>query len=136
MQKDAPLWHQLFIYTVLIGISDLISRLLERLIPSFPFPTALVGLILMYVLLEMQVLKLPQVERLGNFLLKYISLFFIPSGISLVTALPEMKSNGLAIVFVVIFSTVFMLVLTAAITWGLLKFKAWRNNSEAEEETD
>ncbi|KRN27762.1 hypothetical protein IV38_GL001977 [Lactobacillus selangorensis] len=110
--------------------------MLERLIPSFPFPTALVGLILMYVLLEMQVLKLPQVERLGNFLLKYISLFFIPSGISLVTALPEMKSNGLAIVFVVIFSTVFMLVLTAAITWGLLKFKAWRNNSEAEEETD
>ncbi len=62
-----------------------------RLIVPIPIPASVVGLVLLFVLLCLKVIKLEQVETLGTSLTSLIGFLFVPSGISVMNSLGVMR---------------------------------------------
>jgi len=123
--KKAKFIKQIMIYGVILLVSSLISELVNQIWPGFPMPPALIGMILLYLLLTLKVVKLEQVEGVSNFFVQIISLIFIPSGVALVTKLDVLKAEGMQIILVVVASTLMLLLFTAGIAWVLVQIKEW-----------
>lgn len=121
--KKAKFIKQIMIYGVILLVSSLISELVNQIWPGFPMPPALIGMILLYLLLTLKIVKLEQVEGVSNFFVQIISLIFIPSGVALVTKLDVLKAEGIQIIIVVVVSTLMLLLFTAGISWVLIKVK-------------
>lgn len=105
-----PILVQMGIFAAILFIAQLISDLFPK---SFVVPTPLIGMILLYILLAGQIVKLEQVEKLGDFMISLIAFLFVPSGIQLAGNLDLMKKEGLQDVFVIIISTIILLAVIA-----------------------
>ena len=62
-------------------------------------PASVIGMVLLFIGLCTKVVKLEQVEGLGNSLSTVITFLFVPSGISLVNSLGIMQQFGVQIIF-------------------------------------
>lgn len=116
--KSAPILVQMFIYAAILFTAQIISDLMPK---TFPVPTPVIGLVLLYVLLTFHVIKIEWVDSFGSALISLIGFMFVPSGISLAGNLKIMKAQGLQLIIVVIASTIILLVVTAYTT----KFFSW-----------
>jgi len=123
MKNKGKFIKQIMIYGLILLVSSLISAGVNQLWPGFPMPPALIGMIMLYVLLTLKVVKLEQVEGVSHFFVQIISLIFIPSGIALVTKLEVLKAEGLQIIVVIVVSTLMLLLFTAGIAWSLIQLK-------------
>ena len=108
----------MFIYAAILFTAPIISDLMPK---TFPVPTPVIGLVLLYVLLTFHVIKVEWVDSFGSALISLIGFMFVPSGISLAGNLKIMKAQGLQLIIVVIASTIILLVVTAYTT----KFFSW-----------
>lgn len=115
--QSAPILVQMLIYAAVLFVSQFISNLMPK---SFPFPTPVVGLVLLYLLLTFQIIKLAWVDSLAGALIGAIGFLFVPSGISLSAHLQIMEDEGVRLVIVIILATVILLVVTAYTTRVLL----------------
>ena len=77
MKKTYSVMYQ----SVVIGAIILISKVIELLVP-FTMPSSVIGLVLLFVALCLKIVKLEQVEKVGDALVDNIGLFFVPAGIS------------------------------------------------------
>lgn len=127
--ESAPILVQMGIFATVLFVSSLISSLFP---PSFPVPTPVIGLVLLYLLLVLKIVKVEWVDSFSGFMISMIGFLFVPSGVSLASSLDIMKAQGLQIVAVVIISTVIMLVVTTYIAMFLisLRKKLTKNNSD------
>lgn len=93
--------QQAFIFAIIMLISKGIAFILP-----IPMPASVIGLILLFLSLSTNIVKLEQVESLGTSLTGIISFLFVPSGISLYNSLDILKVYGgpiLAVIFVATF---------------------------------
>ncbi|WP_425270463.1 CidA/LrgA family protein [Ligilactobacillus ubinensis] len=118
--KAAPILAQMAIYASILFVSNVISSLMPS---SFPVPTPVIGLILLYMLLNFKIIKLAWVDSLGTFLISLIGFLFVPSGISLAANLNIMATEGIQLVIVIALSTIIMLVVTAYTARTIIAFK-------------
>ncbi|STP99116.1 sensor histidine kinase, lytK [Enterococcus faecalis] len=81
-------------------------------ISPIPMPASVIGMVLLFIGLCTKVVKLEQVEGLGNSLSTVITFLFVPSGISLVNSLGIMQQFGVQIVFVILVATLALLATT------------------------
>jgi len=77
---------------IIISIIMIISKLIEGVLP-FVMPSSVIGLMLLFIALCTKVIKLEQVEPVGNLLVDNISLLFVPAGISVITSIPYYWTN-------------------------------------------
>ena len=77
-----------------------------------PMPASVIGMVLLFIGLCTKVVKLEQVEGLGNSLSTVITFLFVPSGISLVNSLGIMQQFGVQIIFVILVATLALLATT------------------------
>ncbi|WP_268912810.1 CidA/LrgA family protein [Lentilactobacillus sp. SPB1-3] len=111
--KEAPILVQMGIFAAVLFVSSLISPLFPK---SFPVPTPVIGLILLYLLLVLHIVKVEWVEKFADFMISMIAFLFVPSGIQLTASLDIMKAQGLQLVIAIIISTVVLLVVVAYTT--------------------
>lgn len=116
--KSAPLLVQFGIFATILFISSFISSLFPK---SFPVPTPVIGLVILYALLTLKVIKLEWVDNLASYLISIISFLFVPSGISIAGSLAVMQKSGIPIIIVIIISTIIMLVVVAYSARFILK---------------
>ncbi|CAJ1226575.1 murein hydrolase transporter LrgA [Levilactobacillus zymae] len=109
----APILIQMGIFAAILFVSSLISALFP---PELPVPTPVVGLVILYVLLATHVLKLYQVEKLGDFLISLIAFLFVPSGIQVAANLDILRTQGIQIFIVMLLATIILLVCVAYTT--------------------
>ncbi|MBO0475505.1 antiholin-like murein hydrolase modulator LrgA [Vagococcus sp. DIV0080] len=100
--------EQAFIYALILLIANGIAS-----ISPIPLPPSLIGMVLLFLALCLNIIKLEQVEGLGNNLSKIISFLFVPSGISLITSLDIMAKYGVQIM-----SLIFIGILVLFVTIG------------------
>ncbi|WP_061776306.1 CidA/LrgA family protein [Levilactobacillus senmaizukei] len=98
------------IFAAILFVSSLISPLFPA---SFPVPTPVIGLVLLYILLASHIVKLRNVEKFGDFMISLIAFLFVPSGIQLAASLDILKTQGVQIVVVVLIATIVLLVVVA-----------------------
>lgn len=112
-KKPAPLLTQFLIFSFILLIANILSIGISVILPEFPVPTPLIGLVLLFIALVSGLVKLEQVESLSTNLIGLIGLLFVPSGISLISSLTLFKQEGIKIIVVVIISTVVLLLSVA-----------------------
>lgn len=109
---------------VLCGIS-IIGNLLAQIV-DVGIPGNLIGMGILFVLLERNVIALEWIERGANFLIAELLLFFIPSAIGIIQYKSLFASHLGALLFVIIFSTVAVLVFVALSTELVSRYRGRR----------
>lgn len=117
MKKTYSIMYQ----SVVIGAIILISKVIELLVP-FTMPSSVIGLVLLFVALCLKIVKLEQVEKVGDALVDNIGLFFVPAGISVINSFELLKANFVLDILLIFISTVLLLLGTGWVTQLLLKF--------------
>lgn len=119
--EPAPILQQMGIFAGVLFVSSLISPLFPA---SFPVPTPVIGLVLMYVLLASHIIKLYQVEKMADFLISLIAFLFVPSGVQMANSLNVFTDggamSGVMLIVTIIVATIILLVVVAYTTAGFM----------------
>ncbi|GEO74623.1 effector of murein hydrolase LrgA [Levilactobacillus namurensis DSM 19117] len=131
-EQDSPILIQMGIFAAILFVSSLLSPLFPA---SFPVPTPVMGLVILYVLLCTKIVKLRNVAKFGDFMISLIAFLFVPSGIQMAANLDIMRTQGVQIVLVTIIATIVMLICIAYTTAGFmwLSRHVFHRNTEVEE---
>lgn len=105
------------------------GEILNRLIP-LPVPASIYGLVLMFLALEFKIIKVEHIKEVSNFLLGIMSIFFVPSSVGIINALPLMKKYGIQFAIIGIASTVIVFGITGQVTQLLMKIRDRKNGIE------
>ena len=73
---------------------------------NLPIPGSIIGIIIMFVLLKLKVVKLAWVELGAKVLVAEMMLFFVPSVVGILKYQQLIMANGLHILIVIVVSTV------------------------------
>ncbi|MBS1157550.1 MAG: LrgA family protein [Proteobacteria bacterium] len=76
------------------------------------FPSALIGMLLLTLLLKLGWVKLDWVQGIADFLLGHLGLFFVPPGVALMLHFELIRAEWLPIAVATLVSTVAVLALT------------------------
>ena len=98
--------ESIFILSIYFA-GEIISKLL-----NLPIPGNIIGMILLFVLLLTNVVKVEKVETLGNFFLDHLAFFFIPASVGLMTSFASLKGSILKIVILCILTTIIVISVT------------------------
>ncbi|KKO54682.1 CidA/LrgA family holin-like protein [Paenibacillus sp. DMB20] len=107
----------------------LISILMDHLAGwlHLSIPGSILGIAVVFILLETGVLKLKWIELGANWLLAELLLFFIPAAVGVMKYFPMLESDGIQIVAVVLFSTVTVMVSSGLVAMVISKRKDRKN---------
>lgn len=105
------------------------GEVLNRLIP-LPVPASIYGLVLLFLTLKFKIIKVEHIKEVSKFLLGIMSIFFVPSSVGFINALPLMKKYGIQFALIGIVSTFIVFGVTGRITQQLMKIRNRKNNVE------
>ena len=110
-----------FQFALIISIS-FIGEILNKLIP-LPVPASIYGLVILFLCLELKIIKLHQVKEAGDFLLVMMPVMFVQSSVGFMTAFPVMKKYGLCFVVIADVTTFCVMVITGHIVQLIIRAK-------------
>lgn len=96
-----------------------IGELLHFFIP-LPVPASVYGMVILFVLLCLKVIKLPQVEEVADWLLSIMPIFFIAPSVGLIKSFDSIKGQVLPLIFICFISTILVTALTGLIAQGVM----------------
>lgn len=105
-------------FGIIIGLS-LVGETLNAIIP-LPVPASVWGMVLLFVLLCLKVIKLDQVQEAADFLLSIMTVMFVPVGASLITSFPAIKNEIFGIFAIIIVSTVICFFVTGKVAQRIM----------------
>ena len=105
-------------FGIIIGLS-LVGEVLNSVIP-LPVPASVWGMVLLFVLLCLKVIKLDQVQDAADFLLSIMTVMFVPVGASLTTSFADIKDEILGIFAIIIVSTVVCFLVTGKVAQRII----------------
>ncbi|MBU5435728.1 CidA/LrgA family protein [Pseudoflavonifractor sp. MSJ-37] len=89
-----------------------VSQVIEKLLP-IDFPASVIGMILLFLLLSIGVLKIEHIREKSDFLLANMAFFFIPAGVSVINYFDVLKSSLLPLLAICVITTVVTFAATA-----------------------
>lgn len=111
---------EIAIYFAITFISELISKILPIKVPA-----SIIGIIILFTLLQTKILKLEQVDTVGEYLIKIMPILFVPAGVSLIKFLPELQAIALPLLCAVTISTAIVMVAVGKITELSMGDRKW-----------
>lgn len=79
---------------------------------SLPIPPSILGMIILFALLALKIVKLKWVESVGNSLLDNLSVMFIPAGVAIVRELELFRGVIIPLAIIIFVSTTIVIVVT------------------------
>lgn len=104
---------------IILGIY-LLGELLSSLL-KLPIPGNILGMIILFILLCMKVIKVDNISTVTNFLLNHLSFFFIPAGVGLMTSLGIIRSTWWQLLIVCLSTTIIIIGVTGIIVQSISK---------------
>ena len=101
-----------YIYQALIIAAVTFASELLKFILPFPFPASIYGLILLFTLLKTGILKLSQIEDVGNLLLELMPLLLVPASVSFLTCLDAIQAMIVPVLLMGFVGTTIVLFIT------------------------
>jgi len=86
-----------------------------------PIPGSVIGMILLFVSLNIGIIKLDMLNEVSNFLLDNMAFFFLPFGVDLLYSLEIIKGNWQQITFIVVVTTIIVTSVTGLTVQALAK---------------
>lgn len=100
--------------------------LLGELISSFlhlPIPGNILGMIILFVLLYSNIVKVENISNVTNFLLDHLSFFFIPAGVGLMSSFGIIKATWWQLLVVCLLTTIIVIGTTGIVVQFISKNK-------------
>lgn len=97
---------------------DQLARVLH-----LPVPGSILGMVILFLLLQAGVVKLRWIEVGAGWLLGELLLFFIPSAVGIMNYVPMLEQDGLQILFIVLLSTFLVMACTGLVASRIAKRK-------------
>ncbi|WP_322906307.1 CidA/LrgA family holin-like protein [Paenibacillus campi] len=92
---------------LLMGFSELLNLLVSWL--HLPVPGSIIGIAILFILLQSGIIKLEWIEIGASWLLAELLLFFIPSAVGVMNYIPMLEQDGVRIMVIVICSTILVM---------------------------
>ena len=108
-------------FGIILGVTC-VGEIMKYFIP-LPIPGSIYGLILMFLLLLMRVIKVEHVKETGEFLIEIMPLMFIPAGVGLVTSWNQLQSFLVPLLVITVVSTLVVMIVTGKVTDFLISRK-------------
>ena len=106
---------------IIMGIT-FFGELIEYLFP-FPIPGSVYGLVILFLLLLTEKVKLESVKETGDFLVAIMPVMFIPAAVGLMDSVEQMKSMLVPCLLAIFPVTLIVMLVTGKATEGLLRRK-------------
>ncbi|MBP3906274.1 MAG: CidA/LrgA family protein [Peptostreptococcaceae bacterium] len=114
------LLKQFSLILVILALGEYISSIISNFIV---IPGSIIGIIILFLLLKIGIIKIDKVEDISNFLLDNMAIFFIPAGVSLIQSLDIISSNIIVLAITIIISTILVMSITAIVVEKMIKRK-------------
>lgn len=114
------LLKQFSLILVILALGEYISSIISNFIV---IPGSIIGIIILFLLLKIGIIKIDKVEDISNFLLDNMAIFFIPAGVSLIQSLDIISSNIIVLAMTIIISTILVMSITAIVVEKMIKRK-------------
>lgn len=100
-----------FMYILIFSIlGEMIAKAIR-----LPFPGSVIGMLLLFLSLELKIISLNKIEKVGNFLLANLAILFIPAGVGIMTKFNLIKNIWLSFLLLNVITTIISLILIAKI---------------------
>ncbi len=101
-------------------LGELIAWLTGEVIPG-----NVIGMVLLFIALQVKVVKEEKVEAVATFLMKNMALFFLPPGVGLIVAWSILRDHWLTILLAIIVSTIAVIMVVGKV------YQAWRHGKNS-----
>lgn len=108
--KGVAIFEGFVIILFMQGLGVFLSNQFKLILPG-----NLTGLLLLFLALVLKIIKIEQVEAAASLLLDNMMALFIPLNVGLITILPQLKQEGVAIFTSIFGSTIVVMVVTAKV---------------------
>ena len=115
---------QIFILWIFYFIGDMVVNLLH-----IQFPGSIIGLLLLWLALYFKVFNIKYVLDGANFLISFLTLFFIPSTVGIIQYPELLTLKGIILVIAVFISSMFAFVFTGKFA-GFIEQKEVKKDGE------
>ena len=105
-------------FGVIIAFS-LLGEVLNSIIP-LPVPASVWGMVALFIMLCLKVVKLEFIENAADFLLSIMTVMFVPVGASLITSYSSIKSEIVGIFVIIIVSTLVCFLITGKVAQNII----------------
>ncbi len=89
-----------------------------------PVPGTIIGLILMFILLKTNALKIEKIENAVNFLLLNMTLFFMPPTVKIIDSYNLLEKDIVKVAFIIVISTFITMGVTGKIVQMMIDIQA------------
>jgi len=86
-------------------------------------PGSVIGMLLLFLLLKLGIIKLDWIREGTNVVLKHLALFFIPVNVGFINYLGLFSGSGILLLIITVISTAFVMGFSGAISQWLAKGK-------------
>lgn len=107
---------------IVVVLVTVVSELLSKYIP-ITMPASIYGIVILFLLLQMGIVKKERVEGVCKFLIKIMPLTFIPAAVSLIDSFLDLKAIIAAVLMAIVVSTIFVMATTGKFCETLLKLR-------------
>ncbi|MEE1313038.1 MAG: CidA/LrgA family protein [Lachnospiraceae bacterium] len=109
---------QLLFVFFICKLGEFISSLLP-----FTFPSTVISMFLLLILLLTGIVKEKQVDKSCDFLLKHMAFFFVPSGVAIIEKYDLLKGNIGILLFICLLTTIITFAATAFTVTAVMKLQ-------------
>ena len=118
MVKFIKITLHIIILCLLTSLGNWIQHTFQLLIPG-----SVIGMIILFLLLLFNIVKLSWIDEGAKFMVRHLTLFFIPATVGIIDYLDLFLGKGILLFFIVIISTIFVMVSSGWISQWLMTRK-------------
>ena len=98
------------------------GELLKYIIP-LSIPASIYGMVLLFLALELKILKVSDIKETSNFLIEIMPPMFIPAAVGLIVTWSDLKAILLPVLVITCITTVFVMVVTGRTAQAVMHLK-------------
>ena len=105
---------------LIILLISFLGELLKYIIP-LSVPASIYGMVLMFLALELKILKVSDVKETSTFLIEIMPLMFVPAGVGLLDSWEALQPIWVHVVIITLISTVVVMGVSGTITQWVIR---------------
>ena len=105
---------------MIILFLSFLGELLKYMIP-ISIPASIYGMILLFLALELKILKVSDIKETSNFLIEIMPLMFVPAGVGLLDSWDTLKPIWIQVVVITLISTVIVMAVSGSLTQWIIR---------------
>lgn len=98
------------------------GEVLHALLP-LPFPASIYGILLLYMALELKLVKTKHIKEVSTTLIIAMPVMFVPAAVGLMETWGDVKESWLQLLLIIVASTFAVMAITGWVTQGVVRWK-------------